>query len=121
MQLVNLHESVVILHNDAVWALSAYRKGWGSSLTLQGAATQLNLHCAALGCEPLFLHAPGSDLVSEGVDDASRELADRLAGPSCSQARNKMILPIAARHGWKLTVDAFASFGNRVVECYSSE
>ena len=120
-QLVNLHGSVVILRNDAVGALSAFRKGCGSSLTLQEAATQFNLQCAALGCEPLFLHAPGRDLVSEGVDGASRELADSLAGPSCSQALKNMIFSIAARHGWTITVDAFASFGNRVVERYFSE
>ena len=66
-QLVNLHCSVAILRNDAVGALSPFRKGCGSSPTLQEAATQLNLQCAAIGCETLFLHAPGSDLVSEGL------------------------------------------------------
>ena len=120
-QLVDLHGSVVLLRNDAVGALSAFRKGCGSSLMLQEAAKQLNLQCAALSCEPLFLHAPGSHLISEGVDGASRELADRLAGPACSEALKNMIFSIAARHRWNITVDAFASFGNRVVERYFSE
>ncbi len=120
-QLVDLHGSVVILRNDAVGALSTFRRCCGSSSALQEFATQLNLRCAALGCEPLFLHAPGSDLVSEGVDSASRELADRLAGPACAQPLKDMVFALAARHRWRITVDAFASFGNRVVERYFSE
>ena len=29
-----------------------------------------------------------------------------------------MIFPIAVQHGWKITVNAVAFFGNHVVECY---
>jgi hypothetical protein len=28
--------------------------------------------CADLRAQPLFLHAPGKDLIAEGIDEASR-------------------------------------------------
>jgi len=120
-KLVDLRGSICIFRNDAVGALSAFRKGCGSSSILQESATQFSLQCATFGLEPLLLHAPGSDLVFEGVDGASRELAESLAGPACSIAMKDKILSLAARHGWQITVDAFASFSNRLVERYFSE
>jgi hypothetical protein len=119
--LVDLYGSVVILLNDAFGTLSTFRRGCWSSPALQEFATRLNLRCAALGCEPLLLHAPGSDLVSEGVDSASHELVDRLAGPACAQALKDIGFVLASRHGGRITVDAFAAFDNRVVERYFSE
>lgn len=120
-RLVDLRGSVGIFRNDAVGALAAFRKGCTSSVALQDSATHFSLLCADLGLEPLFLHAPGSDLVLEGVDHASRGLASQIAGPACSHILRHKVFSLADRLGWRVTIDAFASFTNRLVDRYFSE
>ena len=71
----DLRNSVGIFRNDSVASLAALRKGSWSSPVLQECATSFNELCTESGVEPLFLHAPGSDLVREGIDAASRDLA----------------------------------------------
>ena len=117
----DLRNSVGIFRNDSVASLAALRKGSWSSPVLQECATSFYELCAESGVEPLFLHAPGSDLVREGIDAASRDLAIGIAGPACSPRLKTMVFTLAARHGWRITVDAFASFGNRLVDRYFSE
>ena len=118
---VDLRHSVGIFRNDSVGSLSALRKGSWSSPVLQECAASFNQLCSDSDVEPLFLHAPGSDLVCEGIDAASRDLAIGIAGPACSTRLKTMVFSLAARHGWRITVDAFASFGNRLVDRYFSE
>lgn len=117
---LDLHGAVVILRNDAVGALAALRKG-SSAPALEASSARLNLLCAELRVEPLFLHAPGKVLVDEGVDDASRSLAVSISGPACSPRLRAEVHAIASRLGWRITVDAFASLCNRVVNRFFSE
>lgn len=121
LKIADLRNSVGIFRNDSVGSLSALRKGCSSSPALQECATTFNQLCADFCVEPLFLHAPGSVLVEEGIDSASRDLASKIAGPACSPSLKRKVFSLAARHGWSITVDAFASFGNRVVDRYFSE
>lgn len=117
---LDLHGAVVIFRNDAVGALAALRKG-SSAPALQESAARLNLLCAELRVEPYFLHAPGKALVDEGVDDASRSLAEGVSGAACSPKLRAEVHAIASRLGWRITVDAFASLCNRVVDRFFSE
>jgi len=118
---VDLRNSIGLFRNDSVGSLAALWKGSWSSPALQECATRFNELCSESSVEPLFLHAPGSDLVREGIDAASRSLAIGIAGPACSPRLKTMVFALAARHGWRITVDAFASFGNRLVDRYFSE
>ena len=61
-RVVDLHNSIVLLRNDASSALSALRKGSSSSPTLQDCATRMALLCSNLHADPYFLHAPGQQL-----------------------------------------------------------
>ncbi len=65
-----------------------------------------------MGCETLHLHAPGRTLIAEGVDDLSRATAEVVAGPVSSAFLRQRATQLAQRHGWTLTVDAFASASN---------
>jgi hypothetical protein len=119
---LDLSEAIVIFRNDAVGALSALRKGSFSSSSLQECATRFNQLSAHLRlAETLFLHAPGKDLVAEGIDDASRRLAQGVSDPASSRLLKDTARSIAKRHGWTITVDAFASMCNRVVDRFFSE
>gem|GEM_PF-2417476 len=116
----DLHNSIVIFRNDAVGALSALQKGCLSSVILQGLAARLAILCADLRAQPLFLHAPGKDLIAEGIDEASRGRALLVAGPACSDVLRHRVHALAARFGWTITVDAFASLCNCIVPRYFS-
>lgn len=119
---LDLSEAIVVFRNDAVGALSALRKGSFSSRVLQECATRFNQLSAHLRlAETLFLHAPGKDLVAEGIDDASRRLAQGVSSPASSRLLKNTARSIAERHGWTITVDAFASLCNRVVDRFFSE
>ena len=112
--------SVIIFRNDASSALTALRKG-SSSPVLQECASRLALLCADLDVDPLFLHAPGRTMVDEGIDDASRSLAQRIRGPACNESFRSIIFAAAGRRGWSISVDAFVSSANRLVARYYSE
>jgi len=114
-QLVDLHGATVIFRNDAVGALTAFRKGSFRSTFLQQCAMRLCRHMRPLQCSPLFLHAPGRVLIEEGVDDASRSLAQEIAGPVSGPLLRKRVLAAAEALGWRITVDAFASHANALV------
>ena len=91
------------------------------SPTLQALALRLTLLCAKLEITPLFLHAPGTDLVEEGIDDASRRLCAAISGPACSPSLRDLVLRISAGQGWAISVDIFASECNSLVDRYFSE
>lgn len=120
-RIVNLRGSTVLFRNDATGALSTFRKGNLKSPTLQALALRLTMLCADLEISPLFLHAPGQDLVSEGIDDASRRLSTAISGPACSPSLRNLVQRIAADKGWTISVDIFASERNRLVDRYFSE
>lgn len=117
----DLSGAVVIFRNDSTGALAALRKGSPTSSVLQASASRLAVLCAKLDIEPLFLHAPGRELVDEGVDDASRRLAASISGPACSASLREIVHRTAASLGWIITVDAFASTCNALVPRYFSE
>ena len=109
---LDLTEAVVIMRNDALGALSALRKGSFSSTFLQQCAMSSCRLERRVGCETLHLHAPGRTLIAEGVDDLSRATAEEIAGPVSSTFLRQRATELAGRHGWTLTVDAFASAAN---------
>ncbi len=69
------------MRNDAVGALAALRKGCSSSSFLQQCLMRFACLQHAARCNTLYLHAPGTVLIEEGVDDLSRETAADVAGP----------------------------------------
>jgi hypothetical protein len=112
---INLRDATVILRNDAVGALSALRKGSFSSTFLQQCALRACRLEHRLGCNTLHLHAPGRVLIAEGVDDLSRDRALEVAGPSSGPLLRSKALQLAELHGWRLTIDAFASESNSLL------
>ena len=120
-RIYNLRGATVILRNDATGALSAFRRGSFHSSVLQALAVRMTTLCADLQICPFFLHAPGKELVDEGLDDASRRLASAVAGPACSAALRSLVHEIAAAQGWSISVDLFASACNCLVDRYFSE
>jgi hypothetical protein len=78
---IDLSDAVVVLRNDAVGALTALRKGSFASTFLQKCAMRTCRLQRRIGCNALYLHAPGLTLVEEGVDDLSRAGALDVAGP----------------------------------------
>lgn len=120
-RLFDLRGATVVFRNDATGALFAFRKGSSHSPTLQALALRLTRLCSDLEITPHFLHAPGKDLIDEGIDDASRRVARAISGPSCSYPLREMVHSIASGQGWAVTVDIFASVGNRLVERYFAE
>jgi hypothetical protein len=68
--------------------------------------------CATHNATCLFLHVPGSVLVAEGIDHASRGGAAPDLGPACRDSLRSTIYAFAARHGWTISIDLFASASN---------
>ena len=114
-RLLDLRDATVIFRNDATGALSAFRKGSFPSKFLQQCSMRLCRRQRPYRCSPLYLHAPGRVLIDEGVDDASRSMAEEVAGPVSSPYLRRIVLREAQRQGWLITVDAFASHENAMV------
>ena len=112
---VDLSDAIVILRNDAVGALSAFKKGSFSSTFLQQCAMRSCVTQRRVRCQLLTLHAPGRVLVDEGVDDHSRAGALEVAGPVSSPLVRRRALALAASCGWSLTLDVFASATNSLL------
>ena len=77
--------------------------------------------CPSPGCAPtaaqhnatcLFLHVPGTTLMAEGIDAASRAGAEAELGPACGPALLAAIRGTAARLGWTISIDLFATKKN---------
>ena len=113
--ILDLRDATIILRNDAVGALTAFRKGGFSSTFLQQCSMRMCHRQRPLRCSPLYLHAPGRVLIDEGVDDASRSLAQEVSGPTSGAFLRDKILAEARCCGWHITVDAFASQENTLV------
>jgi hypothetical protein len=112
---IDLSDTWVIMRNDCVTALSALRKGCSSSTFLQQCAMRFALLQRDARCHALFLHAPGSQLVEEGIDDLSRTTVADVAGPVSSPLVRSHADLLARSLGWELTVDAFASEANSLL------
>jgi hypothetical protein len=111
-QSIDVRGSTLLLRNDAVAALSAFRKGSFQSIEMQSAALRLNASLAELDVDAVPVHSPGNDLIAEGIDGASREGAAELAGPAITDSLWKIIQDLAAVLQWKITIDAFATASN---------
>jgi hypothetical protein len=120
-RVTNLRGATVIFRNDATGALAAFRKGSSHSSTLQKLAVRMTTLCAELEINPLFLHAPGKELVEEGIDDASRRLASAIASPAYSDHLRCLVHKAAADQGWTVTVDLFATAKYCLAERFFSE
>jgi hypothetical protein len=110
-----LSDAWIIMRNVAVGALAALRKGCSSSSFLQQCSIRFTRLQHAARYNMLYLHAPGTVLVEEGVDDLSRETAADVAGLVSGTLVRAHVLRLAASLGWKLTVDAFASEANSLL------
>ena len=64
-----------------------------------------------------YLHAPGTQLIEEGVDGlpVSRDAAVDIAGPVSSPLVRERATRLARSLGWELSVDAFASATNTLL------
>ena len=60
------------------------------------------------GKPPLLLHAPGTSLVSEGVDAVSREVAAGRLISSSTSLLLQVVVQEAARVGAVISIDLFA-------------
>jgi hypothetical protein len=80
---------------------------------LQAIAEAFALLCTRLGLdEPLLLHAPGVQLVAEGVDDLSRAVISGENAICSNMALRTLVEEQAALLGWKVSVDLFATASN---------
>jgi hypothetical protein len=111
-RLIDLSDATVILRNDAVGALAAFRKGRFSSTFLQQCSMRLARAMAPRRASLLCLHAPGLVLIDEGVDDLSRDATIDVTGPATDLHLRQRIHSLLAHCGWNITVDAFASTDN---------
>ena len=111
----------LFLHrNDCIAALAALRKGSFASASLQRIAAAFNELSAAQQTEHYFLHAPGTSLVADGIDDASRGVAQRTMHPACTETMRGILRSMAAALGWEITVDIFATEANAITERFYS-
>ena len=72
------------------------------------------------GASLLYLHVPGTRMIEEGVDGASRAGAQRITGPACSGSTRAAIEEMVRRHGWKVTIDLFAANCNKSSQRFAS-
>ena len=54
------------------------------------------------------MHVPGTVLVDEGVDDASRGLARQVSFPACTPRMRDLLQTEAVHFGWTISIDLFA-------------
>ena len=116
--LTDCHGAVILHRNDAVGALAALRKGSFRSPELQSIAMRFNTLAESLQSEHYFLHSPGVDLIADGIDDASRDGALQLLYPACTMHMRKLLAATAEAHGWRLSLDLFATEANAVTPRY---
>ena len=107
----------VLLRNDCTGALSTLRKGSFRSPALQDVALKFAELCVRLDVSPppSFLYAPGEVLKAEGVDGLSRAAAQEQRVLESTPALRCLVREEAARLGWTISVDLFASSSNCLV------
>ena len=115
VQEFDLRGWMVILRNDATGALATLRKGCSRSEFMQDQAMELVTIARDQQIELLFLHAPGSALIAEQVDAASREGVREVRGAAAVGLLKDAVWSLAASLGWTISIDLFASNENRLV------
>ena len=118
--LFDLRGFIVILRNDCAGALKTLEHGSFLSAPLQSDAEDLVQLAQSLHIELLYLHVPGTTLVAEHVDSASRDDAADRQGPACSLSLAQLIHEFAHSLGWRISVDRFASECNALVPRFNS-
>ena len=61
------------------------------------------------GAALLFLHVPGTRMVEEGVDGASREGAKRIIGATCTTRARATITELLRQNDWELSIVLLAA------------
>ena len=111
-----LSEFVVLVRGDCSGALASFRKGSFRSPALQDIALLFNeVFLRAKATPPLLLHVPGRDLVLEGVDGLSRELAASRRIREATDDLRAIVREQAAALGEAISVDLFATAENSLV------
>jgi hypothetical protein len=115
-KLYSLADYTVLIRSDCVGAIAALRKGSFRSPVMQDVSLLHNRLFMDVGAlPPLYLHAPGTVLKAEGVDDLSRaEALARRASESLPPLR-RIIVAEADRLGERISLDLFASTDNTLV------
>jgi hypothetical protein len=109
----------VLFVNDCLPVVLAMRKG-SPSVRLQADAEYMATAGLESGASLLYLHVPGTRMIEEGVDGASRAGAQRITGPACSGSTRAAIEEMVRRHGWKVTIDLFAANCNKFSQRFAS-
>jgi hypothetical protein len=76
----------VLFVNDCLPVILAKRKG-SKSKQLQADSESVAVGLLEAGAKSSYLHVPGTEMVAAGTDGASRDGAQRVIGPACTQAR----------------------------------
>ena len=80
------------------------KKGSGSE-HLQRDAEYMAVAGLEAGADPLLLHVPGTRMIEEGVDGASREGAKRIIGATCTARAWATIKVPLKQNNWELPID----------------
>jgi hypothetical protein len=112
----NLSVYTLLIRNDCSGALTAMRKGSSRSPILQAMALEGAKLCAAQGARsPLGLHAPGKELILEGIDGLSRDAAAATRVVESQKCLRDLSKDMVRKAGWPpLTLDVFATAENTV-------
>ena len=116
-QLHPLADRTVLIRSDCTGAIAALRKGSFRSPALQNVALLHNrLFMDAGASPPLYLHAPGTVMKAEGVDDLSRSVARSIRASESTRALRDIVADEAKRWlGASLSLDLFATADNALV------
>jgi hypothetical protein len=116
-QLHALADRTVLIRSDCTGAISALRKGSSRSPALQNVALLHNRLFMDVGASPPhYLHAPGTVMKAEGVDDMSRAVACSIrASASTPALREKVAAEAELWLGTLLSLDLFATADNALV------
>jgi hypothetical protein len=118
----------VLQRNDAQAVIAALTKGSSRSRVMQDMALEVNRLSALQRVQLIPMHVPGTALVDEGIDGASRDgddlgpgaNASALLGPAISDELWALVRATAADVGWELSIDRFASASNRRLARFNS-
>jgi hypothetical protein len=121
-QLHALANRTVQIRSDCTGEISALRKGSFRSPALQNVALLHNRLFMDVGASPPhYLHAPGTVMKAEGVDDLSRAVARSIRASTSTLALRERVAAEAERWlGAPLSPDLFATADNALVPRFFS-
>jgi hypothetical protein len=115
-KLFSLADHTVLIRSDCLGAIAALRKGSFRSPALQNVALLHNrLFMDVKASPPLYLHAPGTVMKAEGVDDLSRAAARARRASESLPALRQIVTEEAKRLGARISLDLFATADNALV------